>query len=112
MSKRIDEGIRRGEFKAADLPESVQKRQVGYTTSKGSKEVEQSSRVDAVDGTEVNLSKSNGSAKQPVSTLEPASKKEIDLSSVDLKGVKLVAATSEPTAAAMPDASTSRINTR
>lgn len=109
MSKRIDEGIRRGEFKATDLPESVRERRSEreHANLKEAEKVERSPKVVVSADNRAILSKDRQTAKKAVSASDGADKKEIDLSSVDLKGVTLAVATSPPTAAMIPDASAS-----
>ena len=103
MEKRIDEGIKRGEFKAGDLPESVKKRQAEFKheSSKTRKQAEQSSDVTDAHSTAIDPK----DKQSPAKTAESRGKMQIDLSSVDLKGVQLVATASKPCSAFIPDAS-------
>ena len=109
MSERLHEGIRRGELKSTDLPDSVLKRDaelcrkhtaIGTTEPTG-----HTTRADKQTHTQDGANSataSDGVAAKPSDSFPNA---EIDLSSVDLSGVKLVAATSKPAAASIPDAS-------
>ena len=104
MSKRIHEGIKRGEFKESDLPESVLKRDAKLYRDRASEPIGQDSRARkqnaALEEASTVKASDGKSAKPP--TASP--KSDIDFSSVDLKSIKLVAAVSEPSAASIPNA--------
>ena len=115
MSKRIDEGIRRGEFKAADLPESVQKlenaRSHKHLLMQTKEHVGRLS--DDVEQVDPQRENDNAKGKPPMrNPVEASATSAIDLSSVNLKGVKLVLATLQPAAAMIPDASSPSGNAR
>lgn len=101
MSKRIDEGIKRGEFEFSDLPKNALQKEKIHRAGRTDKVVPQ---------THPNEREEN--SVRPESTAESTTASQIDLSSVDLKGVRMAAATSEPSASAIPDASKQSVNGR
>ncbi len=101
MSKRIHEGINRGEFKFTDLSKFIQEKDNEHCSAKAKKETSAREHI--------NKSNNLSSSAKPV---ERTAVNDIDLSSVDLKGIQLVAATSEPTPASIPNASERGANGR
>ncbi len=116
MSKRIHEGIRRGEFREADLPETVlekdntrqRKHSHIETTESNNRTPDAGGQSRAHNGAN-NLSDNKLASNKPTSVI---SNQPPDLSAVDLKGIKLVTTNVEPTVAAMPDAMGTRVNGR
>ena len=102
MSKRIHEGIKRGEFKETDLPESVQKRDAKLYRERASEPIGQSLRANEHSAQNEASTAQTGDEVAARPSASPRS--DIDFSSVDLKGIQLVAATSEPTSASIPNA--------
>ena len=93
MSKRIHEGVRRGEFKFTDLPERVQEKDKEHRSAKAKQQASaQSSTVH---------SKSN--IERPVRPTGTSSVREIDLSSVQLNTVKLMDADARPSVSSVPN---------
>ena len=95
MSKRIHEGIRRGEFKESDLPNAVLQRELGHRAAK------------AKDNTLIqDKSSKRDNADNPQGTdAKVSTTKSIDLGSISLSNVKLTDANSAPNASSIPDAS-------
>lgn len=102
MSKRLHEGLRRGEFKFSDLSQAIQRRDNAHCL------------VKAVDETLARSQISKGE-KMPSQTPEAVTKttiRNVDLRSVDLSGFKLGDATGSPSVSDLPDASGIKVDRR
>ncbi len=100
MSKRIHEGIKRGEFKFTDLPSVIQEKDNEHCSAKTNKEA----------SAQVHINKSNSSQ-----AAKPANKtavKDIDVGSIDLSGIRLADATGSPSASSLPDGSGAKVAQR
>ena len=112
MHKRLHEGIKRGELKASELPDSILKRDFKFSREHNANEIsEPEAHATRARGQFQNAEKVK-SAKFETDATAKSSNTEIDLSSVNLKGVSLAAATTEPSAASIPDASGSSVKGR
>ena len=101
MSKRIHEGIKHGEFKFADLPERVQEKDNAHCGVKSDKEAP------------IPPSKTkNDNSSHPTKSAETTAVRSIDLTSIDLSGLKIAESDGGLSTAALPDASGGRIARR
>lgn len=98
MSKRIDEGIKRGEFKFSDLPETIQSKETAHRAARAGK--------NSPAQQEVSKKEDDASYRSPLA--ETSAMNGNDLRSIDLSGMKISHSLTEPSAAAMPDASGSK----
>lgn len=99
MSKRIDEGIKRGEFKFDELPKTIQDKENNHAVTKiEGKRISEKPRDDG---------KQNGSNTEKPS--ESSTMQNVKLGSLKLEGVTLVDADSLPPAASMPNTASSQI---
>jgi hypothetical protein len=98
MSKRIDEGINRNEFRFDELPKIIQEKESAHRAAKEVKAA----------ASQKKSSNEQAEAKPITKTSESSAMKDIDLTSVDLSGASFADAASAPTAASIPYASNSK----
>ena len=97
MSKRIDAGIKRGEFKFSDLSETVQAKETQHRAAKTVKNASE----------QVEVGERNEAA-HPSVPIETSAMKGHDFTSIDLSGMQISDVTSAPSVTAIPDASRSK----
>lgn len=102
MSKRIDAGIERGEFKFSDLPKNALKKEMDHRAARADKK----SLAQGQSGQH----EENSSFSAPPA--ERTAINAINLGSVDLSGVKLAEAASIANTAPMPNIANSKILVR
>ncbi len=99
VSKRIDEGVKRGEFKFGDPPANALEKEINHRVAKADKETP----------AQPNFSRSKQNSDCPVESAEAVVVKAIDLGSLNLSGVKLASASSALIPASIPDVSNSKV---